>query len=605
MVRVAVIDYELCHPDKCGIPCIRFCPINKTKPYKAIEISSEKKGKPVVYEDKCIACGICIKKCPFKAIRIVNLPEEIEENLIHRYAQNGFKLYGLPLPIKGKIVGVLGPNGAGKTTAMKILSGSIIPNLGDYASTPSIDRVLDKFKGTVFYDYFKKLYAKELKVVHKIQYIELIPSYIRKGIVREILDRVDERKMKKDVIDILNMELMLDKDITVLSGGELQKLAIAAALLRDGNIYIFDEPSSYLDLRERLNMAVALRELLPKDSYVFIVDHDLMLLDYLADQIVITYGIPGVYGIFSKVYSTNSGIDYYLSGYLPSENMRIRDEAISFRFHEIRKEFIYIEKTSEVLCSWSNLVKKLDNFILIVEHGEAHRGEVIGIVGPNAIGKTTFIRILVGELAPDEGFTTSTALRLSYKPQYLERKIDGCVTVEECLKNINKEALNEDHWLYQEIIKRLGIDRLFKKEIENLSGGELQKFYIAQTLIRDADIYLLDEPSSHIDVEDQLLVARTIKKIARLRKAALFVVDHNFLLIDYAVDRLMTFTGIPTKKGYARSPTAVGKAFNELLKELGLTVRRDKESGRPRINKPGSYLDRYQRELGMFFYYEK
>ncbi len=602
MVRVAVIDYELCQPDKCGLPCIRFCPINRTRPYKAIEQSAERKGKPVIHEEFCIACGICIKKCPYDAIRIVNLPDEIEERLLHRYGPNAFKLYGLPIPVKGKVVGVIGRNGIGKTTAMRILSGELIPNLGDYTRKPETDRVLDKFRGTELYDYFSKLYSKGLKIVHKIQYIELIPRYLKQGDVVSVLRRIDERGLLKDVVDALSMERMLNKSIRVLSGGELQKLAIAAALLRNGDVYIFDEPTSYLDIRERLRLAQALGELLPKDSYVFIVEHDLTILDYISDYIVVAFGVPGVYGMFSKLYATGSGINHYLEGYLPSENMRIRDEKITFRLHETREETEYLEKTETPLVEWSTLRKKLDGFELEVSEGKAYRGEVIGIVGPNAIGKTTFIKMLAGILEPDEGFTTTTAFTISYKPQYIDRKLLPCTTVEECIEKVNKDSLDASHWLFHEVIRRLGIDRLRKKEVATLSGGELQKLFVALALIKDADVYLFDEPSAHIDVEDQLTVARAIKRVTRMRKAVSFIVEHNLLLIDYAVDRLMVFRGEPEKRGYGLAPNYVARALNEFLKDLNVTFRRDPRTGRPRMNKPGSYLDRYQKSIGEYFY---
>lgn len=600
MSRVAVIDYELCNPDKCGIPCIRFCPVNKTKPYKAIELSKEKQGKPIIYEDKCIACGICVKKCPYGAIRIVNLPTEIEEKLVHRFGLNAFKLYGLPTPVKDRIVGVLGPNGAGKTTAMKILSGQIIPNFGVLDRPISKEEVLDRFRGTQLYNYFEKLYSNQLKVIHKIQQVELIKQHIKLGAVKEWLRKYDERGIINDVVELLGISYMLSKEVRSLSGGELQKFAVAVALERDADVYIFDEPTAFLDIRERLNLIRALDALRPKQSYVFVVDHDIMFLDYMADAIVIVYGVPGVYGYFSNPYPAKAGIDYYLKGFLPSENMRIRDEAITFKLHDTRDEVVVVDELE--IISWSKIRKKLNGFELITEEGNVKKGEIIGIIGPNGIGKTTFIRILAGELKPDEGYTTSTMLKVSYKPQYLDAKSLECEFVEDCIKNFNKEALNENSWLFIEIVKRLGIDRLLKKRVEDLSGGELQKLFVSLTLIKDADAYLIDEPSTHIDVEDQLTIARVVKRVARMRKAPIFVVDHNILMIDYAVDRLMVFTGEPGIKGIGKTPMPVAQAFNEFLREVNITVRRDPETGRPRINKPGSYLDREQKQLGKYFY---
>jgi len=600
MMRVAVVDYDLCIPNKCGIPCVRFCPVNKTKPYKAIELSEAKQGKPIIYEDKCIACGICIKKCPYKAIRIVNLPSEIEKKLVHRFGINEFKLYGLPVPVKDKIIGILGPNGIGKTTAMKILSGLLIPNFGIIERQVSREEVLSRFRGTQLYEYFERLYSGKLKVVHKIQYIESLRQYLRYGSVKEWLKKYDERGILKEIAELLKMDNMLSKDVRTLSGGELQKLANAIALERDAEAYIFDEPTAYLDIRERLNLLRALDELRPKQSYMFVVDHDIMFLDYVADLVVIAYGVPGVYGYFSSPYTAKAGIDNYLKGFLPAENMKIRDEAIVFKLHDVRDEVVTLSEVE--LISWSQIFKKLDTFELVVEEGKVKKGEVIGIIGPNGIGKTTFIRILAGEIKPDNGYVTSPLLTVSYKPQYLSVDTLKCETVEECIKKVNKDALNESSWLYGEIVKRLGVERILKKNVKSLSGGELQKLYIVLSLIKDADVYLLDEPSSHIDVEDQLSVARAIRRVARLRKVPIFVVDHNILLIDYAIDRLMVFLGEPGMKGFGKAPTSVSRAFNEFLKDVNVTVRRDPDIGRPRINKPDSYLDRYQKLTGNYFY---
>jgi len=600
MVRVAVVDYENCHPDRCGTPCVKVCPVNRTRSYKAIEISQEKKGKPVINEEFCIACGLCVKRCPYSAISIVNLPDEFERFLIHRFGPNAFKLYGIPRPVYGSVVGVIGKNGIGKTTAMKILAGEIIPNFGDFTRNPDRDAVLKAFRGTEYYNYFYDLYNGKLRVVHKIQNIEIIPKYIR-GAVRDVLERIDERKYFRDVVEAFALNKILDKQIAHLSGGELQKLAIAAALLRDANVHIFDEPSSYLDIRERLRIAIAISSLLPSNAYALVVDHDLVFLDYISKYVVLAFGHPGVYGVFSKVYSTGAGINHFLEGYLPSENVRIRDDKIEFRLRDagLRPS---AGAGEQPLASWSNLKVSLNGFVLTVEDGNVYSGEVIGIVGPNGIGKTTFIRTLVGELQPESGYSTTTAFRLSYKPQYIYTVRLPCDVVEECIANTNKEALNSDNWLFTDVIKRLGIDRLLRRRVGDLSGGELQKLHISLTLIREADIYLLDEPSAHVDVEDQLAVARAIKKVTQVRRAASFVVEHNVLLLDHVADRIMVFSGTPGVQGFGSSPLAPPIAMNAMLKELNVTFRRDPKTGRPRMNKLGSYLDRYQKSIGEYFY---
>ncbi len=599
MVRVAVVDREYCKPSKCNLECIRFCPINRTRRKKVIELSPD--GKHVViYEDICIGCGICVKKCPYNAISIVNIPDELEKNVVHRYGENMFKLYNLPMPRLGKIMGIIGRNGSGKTTSIKILSGLMKPNLGRYNESPNWDEIIKSFRGTELQTYFKKLAEGKIRSAVKIQYVELVKRKLR-GRIKDLLEKADERGLLREVVEKLAIKKILDRKVQELSGGELQKFLIAAVILKDADAYFFDEPCSYLDVRERLRIAEAIREFIDvSEKYVFVVEHDLMILDYISDNVSIIYGEPGVYGIVSKPYGVRTGINNYLEGYLPAENMRIRKEPIVFRIQVENRELL---KKEFPILKWSKLIKtyRTSGFKLVVDEGEAYPGEVLGIIGPNGIGKTTFIKILAGVLKPDEGEVLVGVEKISVKPQELSPKIFPEETIGSNLRRASPDTLNPTTWIYNELVRKLGLNKMLDRYVEDLSGGELQKLAVAVSLAKPADLYLLDEPSAYLDVEERLSVAKVIRRIIEEKKKTALVVEHDLMLQNYISSSVIVFTGTPGINGQASKPMSNKEGFNILLKELGITVRKDPQTGRPRVNKPGSYLDRQQKAMGQYY----
>ena len=550
---------------------------------------------PIIVESLCVGCGICVKKCPFEALHIVNLPDELEKECTHRFGLNTFKLFRLPVPSQGIVLGLIGQNGIGKTTALKILSGEIKLNLGNFENPPDWPEIITHFRGSTLQEYFQKMSEGKLKVVHKPQYVDKIPKVVS-GKVGELLEKVDERGKFKEEIKQLELESILDRTLNVLSGGELQRVAIAATICREADVYLFDEPSSYLDVKQRLEAAKAIRKLVEDEKIVIVAEHDLAVLDYLSDQICIFYGTPGVYGIVSHVHGVREGINIYLQGYIADENIRFRREPIIFH---VKPPTISWE-SGEKLLEWNQMKKSYDGFTLEVEQGEVWRGEVIGILGANGIGKTTFVELLAGIEEPDEGEAVKEEeITVSYKPQYISAEYEG--TVEELLRGIAKKEFTSS-WYKTEIIQPLTLKPLMERNLSELSGGELQRVAIAACLSREAQLYLLDEPSAYLDVEERLAMARTIRRIVENRNAAAFVVEHDIVAQDFIADRLMVFTGKPGIRGLARKPTDLRDGMNMFLKEMQVTFRRDPTTKRPRVNKEGSKLDRHQKAIGEYYY---
>lgn len=582
-MRVAVIDYNKCKPDKCGFLCARVCPVNRGGGDPAIEIDEEK-NVPRIIEPLCIGCGICVKKCPFGAITIVNLPEEVGEP-VHQYGPNAFRLYGLPYPREGKVIGVIGRNGAGKSTAIRILSGVTKPNLGRYDEPPGWEEIIERFKGTELQAYFERLKDGEARVAYKPQEIEAIPKMFS-GTVKELLAKIDAGRVG-EIAEKVGISHLMDRDVRNLSGGELQLLAIAAAIMKDADLYFFDEPSSYLDIKQRLKVAKLIRSLMEKGD-VMAVEHDLAVLDYLSDGVFIIYGVPGAYGLVSGYKGVREGINQFLEGILREENMRIRDEPVRF---EVRPPG---EWSGKVLFEYPALKKKLGDFTLEAEGGSVREGEIIGIIGQNGIGKTTFVRMLAGEIEPDEG-EVRTELKISYKPQYINLPD----------RPVSELFMEEDidrPFFESEIKRQLEIDKIWENNAAELSGGERQRVAIALCLSRDADIYLLDEPSAFLDVDQRLIASKLIKRVIANRKKVGFVVEHDIVMMDYVSDRLIVFSGEPGRHGHASTPMPMRDGMNAFLKELGITFRRDPHTGRPRVNKEGSQKDVEQKKKGEYYY---
>lgn len=598
MHRIAVIDKDLCKPKNCSLECIAFCPLNRDGG-KCITLSEEDRSKAiaVIDEDICNGCGICVKKCPFDAITIINLAEELEERKVHQYGQNSFRLYNIPVPRSNAVVGLLGRNGIGKSTVLNIVAGILKPNLGRYDDEPTWDEVIEHFRGTAVKEHLKAVAEKRIRVAMKPQQVYLIAK-VFKGTARELLERYDDDDgggsgSAMHYAKRLALDDSLDRYVNELSGGELQRLAVAVAASKDADLYLFDEPSSYNDVYQRLEVARVINEIAGKGKSVMIVEHDLTMLDYLSDYVHILYGEPGAYGMVSDAMGTNTAINEFLQGYISSINVRFRDKAFRFESATSGEDLIM----DEVVAEYTRIEKSHHGFRLVADGARVRKGEVVGIVGANALGKTTLMRMIAGVDKPDAGGFRMNA-RISYKPQYLEQDYEYDVRTllseayGKSIEGSSAEAL---------IVEPLRIRKMYDKMVKNLSGGELQKVAIASCLLRDADIYAMDEPSAFLDVEDRITIARFIQRFVKGQGRSAIIVDHDMHMVDMVADTLIVFTGMPGKEGYATRTLSKRDGMNLFLKGLDVTFRRDEESNRPRINKMYSRLDRVQKEKGIYY----
>ncbi|VVB76120.1 Molybdate/tungstate import ATP-binding protein WtpC [Candidatus Tiddalikarchaeum anstoanum] len=577
-MRVIVVDKKKCTGGKgCEYACIKVCPINRTG--KDCIIAGPDK-KIIIDESLCIGCGLCVKRCPFDAVKVVNIPKELDTQEIQRYGVNGFRLFNLVIPQKKQVIGLIGVNGIGKSTCLNVLAGHLKPNLGKINDPFNPQKVIDYFKGTEAQSYFEKLYANGLSTAYKPQYIEEIPK-LYKGTVRAMLEKIKPNIDR--IVSELNISYILDRNITDISGGELQRVAIAASLLKNSEFLFVDEPSSYLDIKQRLKISKLLRAESENKDCTIVVEHDLILLDYLSDVGHILYGQSGSYGIVSKALSIRECINTYLEGYIREDNMRFRETEIKFEVRAPTKSFARFP-----LVSWNEIKKSLGNFNITVSPGKLMMNEIVGIVGENGTGKTTFAKMVAGLITPDSG-ELSTALKISYKPQYIKFEEDTIVRLLLMKTHVN-------------LLERLNIMHLMNRKLSELSGGELQRVAIADCLSREADIYLLDEPSAHLDVEQRLNVAKILRDIIKEKQASALVIDHDILFIDYLSDRLLVFLGNPGLDCFTKGPVEMREGMNIFLKDLDITFRRDKDSKRPRANKKDSQMDTEQKTKGEYYY---
>ena len=401
------------------------------------------------------------------------MPTNLQTNITHCYGQNLFRLHGLPMPHPGSVLGLLGTNGIGKSTAINILSGSIIPNFGKFdKEKPTKKEIINYYRGCELQNYFNKLYKNKLKISIKPQDINQYIEKYKNINVKEFIKSKDERHKMNEICKKLELLHLFDRKINNLSGGELQRLIIAVTILKNADIYFFDECSSFLDVKQRIVVTEIIRDLLNesqwdseinlKNKYVVVIEHDLAILDYMSDYIQSLYGKPGAYGVITSKASTSNGINQFLEGYIKSENIKFRPYELSFK-NNFKDNDITIKKGLEM--KYPKMTKEYEGstFKLNVDSGSFFNREIVCLMGENGCGKSTFINLLAYNLK-NKKFLPGTSI--SFKSQYIEfNNFNG--TVQDLLeKEINSSLGNCNFRLI--VLNPLRINNIKDLKVKNL-----------------------------------------------------------------------------------------------------------------------------------------
>jgi len=603
--RIAIIDKDKCKPKKCHHECKKICPVNSIGKL-CIEIEEIAK----INTELCIGCGACVKKCPFNAIKIINIPKGIHKELVHSYGENLFKLYKLPLTKIGHITGIIGQNGCGKSTLIHILSNELIPNFGNDEFEFTRDDVLKNVRGTALQKYLTSSYNNKLKISLKHQDIltRLRDIKNKEITVGDILNKYNQVHNFDEIITQLDVRKIFDNKIKNISGGELQKLVCISTIFKGtinkSDVFVFDEPTNYLDIEYRIKIANIIKNILDEDKYIFVVDHDLSILEFLADCVHIIHGEPGAFGIVATLSKASEAINNYFDGYIPADNMRFRDEP--YKLNDIILDDLdnQLATTNLGNITYESCKIELDNFILNTKNIHINNTtNIIVILGKNGTGKSTYLNYI----------KSAGNYNVSYKKQVNDIKLDdnkndNKITVRNYLYNEIKHAMISSMFI-SDVINPLLINKLYNKKVKKLSGGEIQRLSIVLCLGKQTDIYLLDEPSASLDIEHRFNVIKVIKRFLIHNRKLGFIVEHDiFMAISLAKDKNSKIIIFEEEKKEdvkrfctITEPLDFEEGINKFLSSIDTTFRTDKVNRRPKINKYNSVLDKEQKMNNKYY----
>lgn len=423
-------------------------------------------------------------------------------------------------------VGLIGPNGAGKSTLLKILCRQEIPVNGKIEIIGTIGIV-----------------PQEVKHDPVMEACKTVREYLNSD------DSKHDFQISKMIAGVELHDLDLDSSPTTLSGGQKTRLALARALLSEPDILLLDEPTNFLDVAGK-KWVMGFLSNYPKT--LILISHDLELLDKYIDKVLLVDShskkIEEYNGNYTQALAQKAEREKVLRKQVHVEQRnieRLEESAkkvgvrqrilLQRRVHRLKEELPELPPEIRAIkfrlpipasvgaypLDAKNISKSYgDKQILQGVNLSINRGEKVALIGPNGVGKSTLIKILMGFLTPDSGeITRDSSLKVGYYSQEFETL--------DFKKNLIDTARTQGD-MPDSVIRPVLARFLFPgdkvyQEIGTLSGGEKTRLSIALLLLQDYNLLILDEPTTYLDVMSQAIILQVLKEY----QGAVLIVSHT------------------------------------------------------------------------------
>lgn len=483
---------------------------------------------------------------------------------------------------KGDKTALIAANGTGKSTMMRILVGKEEADGGKIAFNDGV-RVgyleqLPQFDPNLtIEDVISTGHTDIMRVIKNYEEALVNQMNLEKAMAAMDANQAWDYELRlKQLLSTFEINDLSQK-VGTLSGGQVKRLALAMVLLDDPDILFLDEPTNHLDMQ----MVEWLENYLTQSNVtLFMVTHDRYFLDRVCNKILEMY-----HGV---VYTHNGNFDYYVrKSREREENKRIAAEkagqmvkhelewiratpqartgkarARIDAFYDLKEKAKMIRDHTEIqfgvdmqrlggkILEMHNVTKKYDNTFILKDFDYIFkRGERIGIVGKNGIGKSTFLNMITGNEPCDSGtITTGQTVVYGYYTQG-GIKFDESMTVLDTIRNIAEVVHYGKDCVYtaDKLLAHFMFPyTMHRQPVSLLSGGEKRRLYLLTILMSNPNFLILDEPTNDLDI----LTLQKLEDFLKDYKGCLIVVSHDRYFLDQTVDQLFVFEGEGKVKGF-------------------------------------------------------